>query len=276
MEVSSLKSSGTASIRTPVQARLSPVLSAEVQVKAFVADQVRRWERDVSERSFPQTSSMIGLASGSFGFIVISVCGPDYLGVSAEVDVDGGGSGRLDRRDGADTSDIWSSGGLDGCDDPTNKAHPDFNVVEEMLILLTIEMVELRQLLVRAAEIQVSARAEQPRPEGVVLEPDVEMSDREVELLGRDYVLMLKVSGLQKPRSPRGPSLGEPGTRRIQRVPALAPPSSIPTPESLQSVSSSAFRSLEGARPRSMSSGPEPSVKSESQATSSLFGTTGG
>ncbi|GMG16126.1 unnamed protein product [Phytophthora fragariaefolia] len=53
MEVSSLKSSGTASIRTPVQARSPPVLSAEVQVKAIVADQVRRWERDVSERSFP-------------------------------------------------------------------------------------------------------------------------------------------------------------------------------------------------------------------------------
>ncbi|GMF46194.1 unnamed protein product [Phytophthora fragariaefolia] len=53
MEVSSLKSSGTASIRTPVQARLPPVLSAEVQVKAFVADQMRRWERDVSERCFP-------------------------------------------------------------------------------------------------------------------------------------------------------------------------------------------------------------------------------
>ncbi|GMF30016.1 unnamed protein product [Phytophthora fragariaefolia] len=158
-----------------------------------------------------------------------------------------------------------------------NKAHPDLvrNVVEEMLILLTIEMVELRQLIVRAAENQVSARAEQPCPEGVVLEPDVEMSGREVELLGHDYVRMLKVSGLQKPRTPRGPSVGEPGSKRIQRVPALAPPSSIPTPESPQSVSSSAFRSLEGARPGSMSSGPESSVKSESQATSSLFGTTG-
>ncbi|GMF55557.1 unnamed protein product [Phytophthora fragariaefolia] len=53
MEVSSLKSSGTASIRTPVQARSPPVSSAEVQAKVFVADQVRRWERDVSERSFP-------------------------------------------------------------------------------------------------------------------------------------------------------------------------------------------------------------------------------
>ncbi|GMF63370.1 unnamed protein product [Phytophthora fragariaefolia] len=61
MEMSSLKSSGTASIRTPVQARSPPVSSAEVQVKVFVADQVRRWERDVSERSFTQTSSMIGL-----------------------------------------------------------------------------------------------------------------------------------------------------------------------------------------------------------------------
>ncbi|GMF39981.1 unnamed protein product [Phytophthora fragariaefolia] len=68
----------------------------------------------------------------------------------------------------------------------------------------------------------------------------------------------------------------EPGPKRIQRVPAFAPPSSIPTPESPQSVSSSAFRSLEGARPGSMSSGPESPVNSESQATSSLFGTTGG
>ncbi|GMF41727.1 unnamed protein product [Phytophthora fragariaefolia] len=53
MQESSLKSSGTTSIRTPVQARSPPVSSAEVQVKVFVADQVRRWERDVSERSFP-------------------------------------------------------------------------------------------------------------------------------------------------------------------------------------------------------------------------------
>ncbi|GMF47205.1 unnamed protein product [Phytophthora fragariaefolia] len=292
MEVSSLKSSGTASIRTPVQARTPPAppgFSAEVQVKAFMADQVRRWERGVSETSFPQTP------------------------IPAKADVDGDGSGRLDRRDGADTSDVWSPGRLDGCDDSSrtllpsrvwrsapdaavrgrlrilelgpgwfrtqaNKAHPDLvrNVVEEMLILLTIEMVELRQLLVRAVEIQVSAHAEQPRPKGIVLEPDVEMSDREVELLGRDYVRMLKVSGLQKSRSPRGPSVGEPGLKRIQRVPALAPPSSIPTPESPQSVSSSAFRSLEGARPGSMSSVLESSVKSESEATSSLFGTTGG
>ncbi|GMF52972.1 unnamed protein product [Phytophthora fragariaefolia] len=189
MEVSSLKSSGTASIRTPAQARSPPVLPAEVQVKTYVADQVHRWERDVSERGFPPN---------------------------------------------------------------------------------------IKRLLVRAAEIQVSARAEQPRPEGVVLEPDVGRSDREVELLGRDYVRMLNVSGLQKPRSPRGLSVGEPGPKRIQRVPALSPPSSIRTPESAQSVSSSAFRSLEGARPGSMSSAPESSARSMSQATSSLFGTTGG
>ncbi|GMF39316.1 unnamed protein product [Phytophthora fragariaefolia] len=211
MEVSSLKSSGTAFIRTPVQARSPPVSSAEVQVKVFVADQVRRWERDVSEWSLPPN---------------IKYDWPhDHL----------------------DSSSYLSA------------------------VLTTSE-----QLIVRAVEIQVSARAEQPRPDGIVLEPDVEMSDREVELLGRDYVRMLKVSGLQKPRSPRGPSVREPGPKRIQRVPALAPPSSIPTPESPQSVSSSAFRSVEGARLGRMSPGPESSIKSEYQATSSLFGTTGG
>ncbi|GMF46110.1 unnamed protein product [Phytophthora fragariaefolia] len=159
-----------------------------------------------------------------------------------------------------------------------NKSHPDLvrNVVEEMLILLIIEMVELRQPVIQAVGIQVSVRAEQPRPESAVLEPDVEMSDREVELLGCDYIQMLKASGLQKPRSPRGPSVEQPGPKRIQRVLALTPPSSIPTPESPQSVSSSAFRSLEGPRLGSMLSGPKSSAKSESQATSSLFGTTGG
>ncbi|GMF32154.1 unnamed protein product [Phytophthora fragariaefolia] len=42
MEASSPKSSGVASIRTPVQARSPPVSSAEDQVKVFVADQVGR------------------------------------------------------------------------------------------------------------------------------------------------------------------------------------------------------------------------------------------
>ncbi|GMF58695.1 unnamed protein product [Phytophthora fragariaefolia] len=53
MEVSSLKSSGTASVRTSTQARLPPALASEVQVKTYLADQVRRCEMDVSQRSFP-------------------------------------------------------------------------------------------------------------------------------------------------------------------------------------------------------------------------------
>ncbi|GMF39988.1 unnamed protein product [Phytophthora fragariaefolia] len=312
MEVSSLKSSGTASIRTPVQARSPPVLSAEVQVKAFVADQVRRWERDVSERSFPPNIKYDWphdlLDSSSYLSAVLTTS--EYLGkwtsMAAEADAWIAEMALTRRTFGAPGG--WTAvtipvAHFSPCEcvaalqtklfeagfgflnlvpgffrTRANKAHADLvrNFVDEMIILVTIEMVELRQLLVRAVEIQVSARAEQPRPEGIVLEPDVEMSDSQVELLGRDYVRMLKVSRLQKPRSPRGPLVREPGPKRIQRVPALAPPFSIPTPESPQSVSSSAFRSLEGARPGSMSSGPESSVKSESQATSSLFGTTGG
>ncbi|GMF45642.1 unnamed protein product [Phytophthora fragariaefolia] len=312
MEVSSLKSSGTASIRTPVQVRLPPVLLAEVQVKPFVADQVRRWERDVSERSFPPNIKYDWphdhLDSSSYLSAVLTTS--EYLrkrtSMAAEADAWIAEMELTRRTFGApgDRTAVtiplahyslrecvavlqtqlfeagfgflnWVPGWFRT---RANKAHPDLvrNVVEEMLILSIIEMVELSQLLVQAAEIQVSARTEQPCPEGVVLEPDVEMSDREVELLGRDYVRMLKASGLQKPRSPRGPSVGAPGPKRIQRVPALAPPSSIPTSESPQSVSSSAFRSLEGARPGSMSSGPESSVQTESQAASSLFGTTGG
>ncbi|GMF59211.1 unnamed protein product [Phytophthora fragariaefolia] len=245
MEVSSLRSSGTASIRTPVQARSPPVLSAEVQVKAFVADQVRRWERDVSERSFPPNIKYDWphdlLDSSSYLFAVLTTS--EYLGkwtsMAAEADAWIAEMALTRRTFGAPGG--WTAvtipvAHFSPCEcvavlqgqlfeagfgflnlvpgwfrTRANKAHPDLvrNVVEEMLILLTIETVELRQLLVRAVEIQVSARAEQPCPEGVVLEPDVEMSDREVELLGRDYVRMLKLSGLQKPRSPRGPSVGE-------------------------------------------------------------------
>ncbi|GMF41181.1 unnamed protein product [Phytophthora fragariaefolia] len=308
-------------IRTPTMTNIYPdagpssiatVASAEVQVKVFVADQVRRWERDVSERSFPPNIKYDWphdhLDSSSYLSAVLTTS--EYLrkrtSMAAEADA-WVAEMELTRRTFGDPGD-WTAVTISVAHfsprecvavlqtqlfeagfgflnlvpgwfrTRANQAHPDSvrNVVEAMLILLTIEMVELRQLLVRAAEIQVSARAEQPRPEGNVLEPDVGMSDHEVELLGRDYVRMLKVSGLQKPRCPRGPSVREPGPKRIERVPALAPPSSIPTPESPQSVAWSAFRSLEGARPGSMSSGPESSVKSESQATSSLFGTTGG
>ncbi|GMF51380.1 unnamed protein product [Phytophthora fragariaefolia] len=312
MEVSSLKSSGTASIRTPVHAQSPPVFSAEVQVNAFVADQVRRWERDVSKRSFPPNIKYDWLHDhlDSSSYLSAVLTTSEYLRKRTSMAAEAEAwitEMELTRRTFGAPGD-WTAvtipvvhfsprecvavlqtqlfeagfGFLNLVPGwfrtRANKAHPDLvrNVVEEMLILLTIEMVELRQLLVRAVEIQVSARAEQPCPEGVVLEPDVEMSDREVELLGRDYVGMLKVSGPQKPRCPRGPSVREPGPKRIQREPALAPPSSILTPESPQSVSSSDFGSLEGARPGSMSSGPESSVESESQATSSLFGTTGG
>ncbi|GMF30700.1 unnamed protein product [Phytophthora fragariaefolia] len=53
VEVPSLTSFEMSSVRTPVQARLSRASPSEVQVKTYVADQVRRWRRDVSERSFP-------------------------------------------------------------------------------------------------------------------------------------------------------------------------------------------------------------------------------
>ncbi|GMF44800.1 unnamed protein product [Phytophthora fragariaefolia] len=160
MEVSSLKSSGTASARTSAQARLSPILTAEVQVKTYVADQVRRWERDVSDRSFPPKHQTQLFKTG-FGFLNLV---PGWFRTRA------------------------------------NKADPDLvhNVVEEMLILLTIEMVELRQLVAQAARVQVSARTEQPCSERDVLELDVEMSDREVELLGCDYV---RCSGYPDSRS---------------------------------------------------------------------------
>ncbi|GMF45686.1 unnamed protein product [Phytophthora fragariaefolia] len=53
MGVFTRKASITNSTRTPVQARIAPVSLSEVQLKSYVADQVRRWEGGVSERRCP-------------------------------------------------------------------------------------------------------------------------------------------------------------------------------------------------------------------------------
>ncbi|GMF45685.1 unnamed protein product [Phytophthora fragariaefolia] len=154
------------------------------------------------------------------------------------------------------------------------KPHPDLvrSVVEKMLILPNIEIAELSQLIAQAATAQASTHVVLSRLEGGALDLDVELSNREAELLGRHYLRVLNVSGLQKSTSPRGLSVGEPGPKRIQHVPVLAPPSSIQTAESPQSVSSYAFQSLEGTPPGSVTAGSESMVKAESQASSNLFG----
>ncbi|GMF33612.1 unnamed protein product [Phytophthora fragariaefolia] len=61
IEVSSLKSSGTASIRTPVQARLPPVLPAQVQGKHMWPIKCADGRGTSPKGVSPQTSSMIGL-----------------------------------------------------------------------------------------------------------------------------------------------------------------------------------------------------------------------
>ncbi|GMF23997.1 unnamed protein product [Phytophthora fragariaefolia] len=141
-----------------------------------------------------------------------------------------------------------------------------------MLILLNIKIAELRQLIAQAATAHVSTHVVLSHLEGGALDLDVKLANREAELLGRHYLRVLNVSGLQKSTSPRELSVGEPEPKRIQHVPVLAPPSSIQTAEAPQSVSSYAFQSPEGTPPGSIASGSESVVKAESQASSNLFG----
>ncbi|GMF58940.1 unnamed protein product [Phytophthora fragariaefolia] len=105
-----------------------------------------------------------------------------------------------------------------------NKAHPDLvrSVVEKVLILLNIEIAELSQPIAQAATAQASTHVVLSRLEGGALDLDVELSKREAELLGRHYLRVPNVSGLQKSTSPRGLSVGEPGPKRIQHVHVLA------------------------------------------------------
>ncbi|KAJ8569228.1 hypothetical protein ON010_g6033 [Phytophthora cinnamomi] len=262
MDVSSPNPSEAVSARTSVRARSISVYLSEVQEKAYVTNQVHRWERNFSERSVPLNIKIEWPQAhlGSTPYMAAILTTSEYLRKRTSIAVE------------ADAS-------ITKMELTPYKAHPDLvrRVVEDMLVLLSLEMTELKYLVIKTAGVQAQlANSERPRPETTAPVSEPEMLDNEVELLGRDYARMLKVSGLQKPRSPRGPAVSEPGPKRIQRVPALAPPSSIPTPESPQSVPSAAFRSMENARVGSVSSGPESWAKSESRASLSLFGTSDG
>ncbi|EGZ21098.1 hypothetical protein PHYSODRAFT_255368 [Phytophthora sojae] len=115
---------------------------------------------------------------------------------------------------------------------------------------------------------------------------DLLMSDYEAGLLGREFVLRLRVAGLRRTRSPQGSSTGEPDSKRPQYGPPR--PSSIQSASSILSVplvstpSLSSLPSYHASRESGRASGTGalvqfgPTSRLPSDLDSSLFGTTAG
>jgi hypothetical protein len=125
--------------------------------------------------------------------------------------------------------------------------------VGDVMRLLAAELIEWRQMLVEAKfKIRpgLNARYESGRPP--ILEyhaedadGDLLMTDYEFGLLGRNYVLRLRQTGLRPARSTEGSSVGEPSSKRRQyhpprekdllaSLPSTLPPSSTSRDASAQ------------------------------------------
>ncbi|OWY99290.1 hypothetical protein PHMEG_00029732 [Phytophthora megakarya] len=103
------------------------------------------------------------------------------------------------------------------------------------------------------------------------------MTDHEAGLLGREFVLRLRMSGLRGLRSPRGSPSSEPDPKRQQHVPPRPVSLSTPSLSSLPSYHSSDSNSQSVVAPsETMSSIQNVSSRAGSDFVPSLLGTSGG
>ncbi|GMF34065.1 unnamed protein product [Phytophthora fragariaefolia] len=127
--------------------------------------------------------------------------------------------------------------------------------VRHMLRLLAVEQIEWRQLVV-GAKFKVVPSLDVQEVSGCPpileyhaedTEGDLLMTDHEFDLLGRNYVLRLRMTGLRPIRSSEGSSTGEPNSKRRQYHP---PREDLLTslPSVLPSSSSSRMESIQDAR----------------------------
>jgi hypothetical protein len=288
----------------------------EVQAKAYMADQVRRWERDTAPPEVKYDWPQVRLNPTSYISAVLTTS--EYLRqrLSMATQADAWVSEmQLRRRTFGTARDLTAALIPPGMFSPrecvavlqtllfeagfgfvnlvpgwfrtrANKVHPDLvrRVVGEMLQLLVVELIEWRQVMNQASKILVSLQRSGRMHQGG-LHQDLEgqaqeevrvISVYEANLLEREYIWQLKAAGFWKVRSPRG-SEAEPEPQRVGRVPARALHSSIPSPSSLQCVPSTVVRNLEATSSGpSMSTIQSSSGPSGSSATSSLFGLSGG
>jgi len=131
--------------------------------------------------------------------------------------------------------------------------------VGDVMRLLAVELIEWRQMLVGAKfKIRpgLNVRDESGRPS--ILEyhaedadGDLLMTDYEFGLLGRNYVLRLRQTGLRPARSTEGSSVGEPISKRRQYHPPREKDLLASLPSTLPPSSTSRDASVQDDRPSS-------------------------
>ncbi|KAG6619906.1 uncharacterized protein IUM83_05753 [Phytophthora cinnamomi] len=129
------------------------------------------------------------------------------------------------------------------------------SVMKEIQNFLTAELVKWR-LVVAGVPFKVNAAPEdQPAPEGPPRldyhtedeDGDLLMTDYDADLLGRQFVLKFRVTGLRISRSPRGSSDSEPQSKRTQLGPPWPQVPTTPSAWSTPSLSSlPAYKSSAG------------------------------
>jgi hypothetical protein len=142
-----------------------------------------------------------------------------------------------------------------------SKVSPGFvqEAVGDVMRLLAVELIEWRQMLVGAKfKIRpgLNVRDESGRPS--ILEyhaedadGDLLMTDYEFGLLGRNYVLRLRQTGLRPARSTEGSSVGEPISKRRQYHPPREKDLLASLPSTLPPSSTSRDASVQDDRPSS-------------------------
>ncbi|EGZ18863.1 hypothetical protein PHYSODRAFT_332592 [Phytophthora sojae] len=156
------------------------------------------------------------------------------------------------------------------------------SVMEETQNFIAVELVEWR-LVIAGVSFKVnsedhaapSAQEQAPRldyhkEDG---DGDLLMTDYDVDLLGRQFDLRFRVTGLRISRSPRGSSGGEPRSKRTQHGPPRpqvpSTPSALSTPSlsSLPAYKSSTGASLQNSTPLNSVSNGRDSLEAEAKAT---------
>ncbi|KAJ8518986.1 hypothetical protein ON010_g18133 [Phytophthora cinnamomi] len=147
-------------------------------------------------------------------------------------------------------------------------------VVEEVQQLLTVDIIEWKQLaagvpfkVVEALSAEPVFKQEESKDNGAqATKGDLLMEDYELELLGQAFVSQCRIAGILELRSPRGPPENEPDPKRPQHRPAR--PLSISTPSGHSLIPSSdaslnaQAMSVQGSTLNASSSGVSDSVPS--------------
>ncbi|EGZ29372.1 hypothetical protein PHYSODRAFT_263452 [Phytophthora sojae] len=152
-----------------------------------------------------------------------------------------------------------------------SKITPDLvrSLAGDIQRLLAVELIEWRTLCVRASfkvipVLEAEAKSGQTPALANHAEDqdgDVLMDDYEVNLLGWNYVLRVRVAGIRSARSSSGSSTGEPTPKRRQHRPPRAEPSLQDTPlASLPSELPPSSTSVQEDSPEVPASDPVPSL----------------